>query len=133
MSSADEKSHALDNLRGGLEKIASHTTSFLPTGKELHISKKNIGFVAAKVKRGDVTITSLLTTANMVSTSVNTNYSDIPTSKELASMKIPESTFTDKEVSLFSFSYRNNALFINKDKVTTGSCLLYTSPSPRDS
>jgi len=126
IASADNKSHASRDLREGLETIASRATSLLPMRKELKISKKNIGFVAAKIERGDIVISSIFTSENMMSSSVTKakNSSSVLVPGVLASMTLPESTFNDKEVSLFSFSYRSNALFVKDGKVTTGSAII---------
>lgn len=122
---ADKTTNALQNVRQGLEKIAKHSIKLLPIGSEVKISKPNIGFVGAKVKRTDLTISAVDSGGSLISVVSADAGKPSPTAAK-AVMSIPESVLDSnkKQVSLFSFTYRTDTLFGNNQNKTTGSHIL---------
>eukprot|EP00111_Clytia_hemisphaerica_P012507 TCONS_00036725-protein len=122
---ADKTTNALQNVRQGLEKIAKHSVTLLPIGSEVKISKPNIGFVGAKVKRTDLTISAVDSGGSLISVVSADAGKPSPTAAK-AVMNIPESVLDSnkKQVSLFSFTYRTDTLFGNNQNKTTGSHIL---------
>ncbi|XP_066933156.1 uncharacterized protein [Clytia hemisphaerica] len=123
----------LQNIHTSLEKIADKAVTFLPVGKEIQISKPNVGFVGKKIKRGDITIASKVTEKSLQSAVLSpANSSSVDNSRFQAFVKIPESALdqSKENVSLHSFIYRSDESSAysknNQEKITSSHILSIT-------
>ena len=117
----------LSNIRTGLDNIASHSTRFLQSNSSLEISSKNVAFAATKTAPKDLTVSSVEKDGNLtISIRAKSTVSRIVGGDI---MKIPSSVFKDRiqNISLFSFSFRQDTLFQGDTSRTTGSRILSTT------
>ena len=120
-----ENKNTLSNIRSALDVIASHTSTFLQVDNKLEISSQNVGFAAAKMAPNDLTIRSEDTGSQLTASISKSSTNQGAGGAEVGVMKIPRSVFKNKQnIALYSFSFRQDILFGNKELKTTGSNIL---------